>query len=50
MQVIKLLAAAMKEAEGREAEISADEYVDEVEEAILARLKEVEEAKTKGQR
>ena len=50
MQVIKLVNAAMKEAEGREAEISADEYVDVVEEAIVARLKEVEEAKAKGQR
>ena len=50
VQVIKLVNVAMKEAEGREAEISADEYVDVVEEAILARLKEVEEAKAKGQR
>ena len=40
----------MKEAESREAEVSADDYVDVVEDAILARLKEVEEAKTKGQR
>ena len=40
----------MKEAENREAEISADEYVDVVEDAIQARLKEVEEAKAKGQR
>ncbi len=40
----------MKEAEDREAEISADEYVDVVEEAILARLKEIEEPKAKGQR
>jgi hypothetical protein len=40
----------MKDAEHRDAEITADEYVDVVEEAIQARLKEIEEAKAKGQR
>lgn len=45
-----MVIAAMKEAEHREADISADEYVDVVEEAIQARLKDVEEAKAKGQR
>lgn len=47
---MKLVMETMKEAESREAEISADDYVDAVEEAVQARLKQVEESGAKGQR
>lgn len=48
--MIKLVHEAMKGTEQREVEISAEEYVDVIENAINERLKEVEDLMMKGQR